>query len=199
MQNGCQLAFMPKSVLKPPFATADMLEHIQLCTKINNSVSFDVLSTNNSNASCRGSPAQNAGLGFANSPHDVGAQDQACSKHAGACQHWDGNSHHQPLGSGSNMVSGVGAPRARTALPANPKDTVSAASFTSTINCTRVHGGGVAQEFVCSRCSLLDSPLTHTAQLCAFGMYQGSGQSASHRQRTQLQPAWSCRTQTQSL
>ncbi len=123
-----------------------MLEHIQLCNKINNSVSLDVLSTNDRNASCRGLPAQHAGFGFANSPHDVGAQDQACSYYAGACQHWDGNSHHQALSPRTSMVSGVGAPRARTALPANLKDTVSAATFTSTINCTRC----------CSRVCLLE-------------------------------------------
>jgi len=62
---------------------------------------------------------------------------------------------------------------------------------------TRVHGGGVAQDCVCLRCNLLDSPSTLTAQLCAFGMCQESEQSVSHRQRTQLQPAWSCRTQAQ--
>ena len=191
---------MPKCFgVKAPFATADMLKHKKLCTKLNNSMSFDVLSTNDSNASCRGSPAQDAGLGFANSAHDPGAQDQACSQHAGACQHWNGNSHHQTLGPGTSMISRVGALQARTALPANSKDTVSAASFTSTINCTRVHGGGVAQECVCLRCSLLGSPTTLTDQLCAFGMHQGSGQSTSHRQRTQLQPAWSCRAQAESL
>ncbi len=95
-----------------------MLEHTHLCTKIYNSVSFDVLSTNDKNASCRGLPAQHAGPAFANSPHDVGAQEQACSHNAGACQHWDGNSHHQALGPGTSMVSGVGAARA-SALPAN--------------------------------------------------------------------------------
>jgi len=50
MQNGCQLAFVPKYFgITAPSATAEMLEHIQLCSKINNSVSFDVLSTNDSN------------------------------------------------------------------------------------------------------------------------------------------------------
>ena len=58
-----------------------------------------------------------------------------------------------------------------------------------------VHGGAVAQEYISLRCNLLDSPSTLTDQLRAFGMCQGSGQSASHRQRTQLQPAWSCRKQ----
>ena len=38
------------------------------------------------------------------------------------------------------MVSRVGAARANTALPANSKDTVSAASFISTMKCIRVQG-----------------------------------------------------------
>ena len=38
------------------------------------------------------------------------------------------------------MVSRVGAARANTALPANSKDIVSAASFISTMKCIRVQG-----------------------------------------------------------
>ena len=217
MRKGCQLAFMPKC-----FGTSCNCRHARthLCTKIYNSVSFDVLSTKDKNATCRGLPPQHAGPAFAHSPHDVGAQEQACSHNAGACQHWDGNTKHLVPGPAWSPELGRREPalclqieKAQFQLPASQAQPIaqgcrseqllaanmqgcktfhanrgsSQAFFVMLMAYARIklwqkHGVGVAQECMCLRCKLLDSPsaLTeHVSGVWAVSVTQGKDTAAA--------------------